>query len=62
MRTCCASGLGSGLLTRNRSFPGHGQAQPEQLKIEKLRREVAKLKVERDIPKIIAACCARDSI
>lgn len=31
------------------AFPGHGQMKPEQLKIEKLRREVAKLKAERDI-------------
>ncbi len=31
------------------AFPGHGQMKPEQLEIEKLRREVAKLKAERDI-------------
>ena len=30
-------------------FPGHGQMKPEQLEIERLRREVAKLKAERDI-------------
>ncbi|MFO1150740.1 MAG: IS3 family transposase [Alsobacter sp.] len=33
------------------AFPGHGQMKPEQLEIERLRREVAKLKAERDIPK-----------
>ncbi len=33
------------------SFPGHGQMKPEQLEIERLRREVAKLKAERDILK-----------
>ncbi|WP_354212201.1 MULTISPECIES: IS3 family transposase [unclassified Bradyrhizobium] len=33
------------------SFPGHGQMKPEQLEIERLRREVTKLKAERDIPK-----------
>ncbi|MDR9764418.1 IS3 family transposase [Rhizobium redzepovicii] len=33
------------------SFPGKGQMKPEQLEIERLRREVAKLKAERDIPK-----------
>ncbi|CAN7685156.1 IS3 family transposase [Bosea sp. LjRoot90] len=33
------------------AFPGHGQMKPEQLEIEKLRREVVKLKAERDIPK-----------
>ncbi|MGY4601275.1 transposase [Bradyrhizobium sp. GM22.5] len=33
------------------SFPGHGQMKPEQLEIERLRREVNKLKAERDILK-----------
>jgi transposase len=33
------------------AFPGHGQMKPEQLQIERLRREVAKLKAERDILK-----------
>ena len=33
------------------SFPGHGNMEPEQLEIERLRREVAKLKAERDILK-----------
>ncbi|MCD2180417.1 IS3 family transposase [Rhizobium sp. C1] len=33
------------------AFPGHGQMRPEQLEIERLRKEVAKLKAERDIPK-----------
>src|SRR5260370_3826669 len=31
------------------AFPGHGQMKPEQLEIERLRREVNKLKAERDI-------------
>jgi transposase len=31
------------------AFPGHGQLKLEQLEIERLRREVAKLKAERDI-------------
>ena len=30
------------------AFPGHGQMKPEQLEIERLRREVSKLKAERD--------------
>jgi transposase len=34
-----------------RAFPGHGQMKPEQQEIERLRREVAKLKAERDILK-----------
>lgn len=29
--------------------PGHGQMKPEQVEIERLRRENAKLKAERDI-------------
>ena len=29
-------------------FPGQGQMKPEQLEIERLRREVAKLKAERE--------------
>ncbi|SEJ19907.1 Transposase and inactivated derivatives [Sphingobium sp. AP50] len=33
------------------AFPGNGQMKPEQLEIERLRREVAKLKAERDILK-----------
>tara|TARA_R110002020_G_scaffold134252_28_gene299713 strand:- start:1051 stop:1368 length:318 start_codon:yes stop_codon:yes gene_type:complete len=33
------------------AFPGHGLMKPEQLEIETQRREVAKLKPERDIPK-----------
>ena len=43
------------------AFPGYGQMKPEQLEIERLRRENAKLKAERDILKIAAACFARDS-
>lgn len=34
--------------------PGHGQMKPEQLEIERLRREVQKLKAERDILKRMA--------
>ena len=33
------------------AFPGQGQMKPEQLEIERLRREVQKLKAERDILK-----------
>ena len=33
------------------SFPGHGQMKPEQLEIARLKREVIKLKAERDILK-----------
>jgi transposase-like protein len=33
------------------AFPGQGQMKPEQLKIARLKREVTKLKAERDILK-----------
>lgn len=36
------------------AFPGHGQMKPEQLEIKRLRREVTKLKAERDILKLVA--------
>ncbi|MBB4233356.1 transposase [Rhizobium mongolense] len=42
------------------AFPGHGHMKPEQLEIERLRKEVAKLKAERDILKndhgLLSAC------
>lgn len=44
------------------AFPGHGQMLPEQLEIERLRKEVAKLKAERDILKKAAAYFAKDVI
>jgi transposase len=43
------------------AFPGHGQMKPEQLEIDRLRREVAKLKAERDILKKAAAFFAREA-
>ena len=43
-------------------FPGHGKQKPEQLEIDRLRREVTKLKAERDILKKAAAYFARESI
>jgi transposase len=42
------------------AFPGHSQVKPEQLEIERLRREVNKLKAERDILKK-AAFFAREA-
>ena len=42
------------------AFPGHGQMKPEQLEVERLRREVTKLKAERDILKKAAAYFARE--
>ena len=43
------------------AFPGHGQVKPEQLEIDRLRREVTKLKAERDILKKAAAFFAMPS-
>ena len=42
--------------------PGHGQVRPEQQEIDRLRREVAKLRAERDILKKAAAYFAKDAI
>jgi transposase len=41
------------------AFPGQGQMKPERAEIERLRREVAKLKAERDILKKAAATSRR---
>jgi transposase len=43
------------------AFPGQGQMKPEQLEIDRLRREVTKLKAERDILKKAAAYFAREA-
>ena len=42
------------------AFPGQGHMKPEQAEIERLRREVQKLKAERDILKKAAAYFAQD--
>jgi transposase len=44
------------------AFPGQGQMKPDQLEIERLRREVIKLKAERDILKKAAAYFAKESL
>ena len=46
----------------HQAFPGHGHIKPEQLEIDRLRREVARLKTERDILKKAAAYFAKDHI
>jgi transposase len=43
------------------AFPGQGRMKPDQAEIERLRREVQKLKAERDILKKAAAYFARES-
>ena len=42
------------------AFPGNGQMKPEQLEIARLKREVAKLKAERDILKKAEAYFAKE--
>lgn len=44
------------------AFPGQGQMKPDPLEIERLRREVTKLKAERDILKKAAAYFAKESL
>jgi transposase len=44
------------------AFPGHRQMTPEQLEIDRLRREVAKLKAEREVLKNAATYFANDQI
>jgi transposase len=44
------------------AFPGQGQMKPEQAEIERLKKEVAKLRMERDILKKAAAFFAKESM
>lgn len=44
------------------AFPGQGKLKPEQEEIDRLRREVTKLKAERDILKKAAAYFAKDQL
>ena len=44
------------------AFPGKGVMKPEQAEIERLKKEVAKLKQERDILKKAAAYFAKESM
>jgi len=43
------------------AFPGQGQQKPEQVEVTQLRREVARLKMERDVLKKAAAFFAKES-
>ena len=44
------------------AFPGQGQMKPEQAEIARLKKEVAKLRMERDILKKAAAYFAKESM
>jgi transposase len=43
------------------SFPGHGQQKPEAAEIARLKRQLTKLKAERDILKKAAAYFAKEN-
>ena len=61
IRRSCANGSRILPLTLPQAFPGHGQQKPEQAEIARLKREVTKLKAERDILKKAAAYFAKES-
>jgi transposase len=46
---------------QEQAFPGNGRQNAEQAEITRLKREVAKLKAERDILKKAAAYFAKES-
>jgi transposase len=50
-----------GVADPEHAFPGKGVMKPEQAEIDRLKKEVAKLKMERDILKKAAAYFARES-
>ena len=47
---------------KEHAFPGHGQLKPEEAEISRLRREILKLKAERDILKKAAAYFAKENM
>jgi len=50
-----------GVADPQQAFPGQGRMKPEQVEIARLRREVLKLKAERDILKKATAYFAKES-
>jgi transposase len=44
------------------AFSGHGQMKPDQLEVARLRKELVKVKAERDILKKAAAYFAKESM
>ena len=63
-------GIGASVVSRwvreaggdiRKAFPGQGQQPAEQAEIERLKREIVKLKAEKDILKKAAAYFARES-
>ncbi len=49
-------------LDSQQAFPGQGVMKPEQAELERLRKENAKLRMERDLLKKAAAYFAKESI
>src|SRR5688572_12207264 len=49
-------------LDPRQAFPGNGQQTPEDAEVTRLRREVARLTMERDILKKAAAYFAKESL
>ena len=47
--------------SEQQAFPGHGVQKPDDAELTRLRREVAQLKMERDILKKAAAFFAKES-
>jgi transposase len=47
---------------KENAFAGHGQLKPEDAEISRLRREILKLKAERDILKKAAAYFAKENM
>ena len=50
IRRSCANWVKAFADDPQHAFPGQGQMKPEQPEIARLKREVIKLKAERDIP------------
>jgi len=53
--------VGGLAVDRLHAFPGHGQMKPEQAEIAALKKDVAKLNMEREILKMAAAYFAKES-
>ena len=61
-RSAAQVGEGASRSDPQHAFPGHGQLKPEAAEIARLKREVTKLKAERDILKKAAAYFAKESM
>jgi len=59
-KACCATGKAFAE-DPEQSFPGNGRQSLEQAEITRLKREVARLKAERDILKKTAAYFAKEN-